>query len=126
MKMKTKDSIRFYYATKYRSHSPGIDSIKWHSSFATYDEARARGNENRISEEGLSIFLVYKDTYIFECWPHSVETGHNPCFVGSTIYPNKFTSIATKIDFGPFFWNPEKYLQYAQAIKPTQEHTAYE
>lgn len=119
--MKTKDTIRFYYATKYRSHTPGIDSIDWDAPYATYDEAFERGNEYRISEEGLSIYLVYKDTYIFSCWPYRVETNCNPCFVGSVKCPDRNTWVTTKISFDAFFKNPEKYLQYAKAIKSPQE-----
>jgi hypothetical protein len=119
--MKTKDSIRFYYATKYRSHCPGIDSIAWRIPCATYDEAHERAEVYRICEDGLSIFLVYKDTYIFRCWPYQAETDRNPCFVGSLICPDHNTWVTTKIRFDAFFENPEKYLQYAQAIKSPQE-----
>ena len=116
--MKTKDSIRFYHATKYRSHHPDIDSINWDSPCATYDEAYEKGNEYRTSEEGLSIYLVYKGTYIFSCWPYQVETDRNPCFVGSVTCPDNNIWITTEISFGAFFENPEKYLQYAQGVTP--------
>lgn len=119
--METKDTIRFYCATKYRCHTPGIDSIYWGDSFATYDEAVKSGKECCISEDGLSIYLVYKDTYIFSCWPYSVKIDRNPCFVGSIMHPNMNISITTKINFDAFFTNPEKYLKYAEAIKSPQE-----
>jgi hypothetical protein len=119
--MKTKDSIRFYSATKYRSHCPDIDSIDWSVPCATYDEAFEKGNEYRTSEEGLSIYLVYEGTHIFSCWPYQVETGRNPCFVGSITCPDNNTWVTTQISFGAFFKNPEKYLRYAEAIKSPQE-----
>lgn len=114
--MKTKDSIRFYYATKYRCHIPGIDSINWISPCATYDEAYEKGDEYRTSDEGLSIYLVYKDTYVFSCWPYQVETNCNPCFVGSVTRPDNNTWVTTEISFDAFFEDPEKYLQYAKGV----------
>lgn len=119
--MKTKDTIRFYYATKYHSHNPDIDSIKWNVPCTTYDEAFEKGNEYRISEDGLSVYLVYKDIYIFSCWPYLVETNRNPCFVGSVKCPDNNTWVTTQISFDAFFANPEKYIQYAEAIKSVQE-----
>lgn len=119
--MKTKDTIRFYYATKYRAHYPDIDAIHWNLPCATYDEALEKGNEYRIDEEGLSIYLVYKGAYIFSCWPYAVKTDCNPCFIGSVKCPDNNVWVTTQISFDAFCANPEKYLQYAEATKSIQE-----